>query len=426
VVVGGRRGERAAADLVIARDTARATPLTARTGPALAPAFGPDGRRIAFFAPDSADRTQLWVMAVDSADAAPVRLTDHADVTPTRARWTRDGRWLVYGANGRLWRVPSGGGTPVEIPFTAALSFQRPRHVLPPARFPEPGTTQQVRGFMGLALSPDAESVGMLALGRLWVMPVGGAPFAVADVPVDAHHLAWSPDGRTLAWSAGRWQQEDLYATDLATGATRRVTALPGREDHPMYAPDGMHLAFMHGPSEDSTILRIVDVRAREVSDPARALAVERGADAAWSPSSDGLLLLSGGFAPGKPSRAEVVLLSGRRRAVSGTPDSPLFPKWTVEGLVFVRHARLWRARFDGTGSLAPAEPLGAARQSTLRSRAMAPSSSLRGGLRLRPPIAGSAASDGRSYHPPVAEPVLIRNARIIAAPARRSPPPRT
>jgi Tol biopolymer transport system component len=430
VVAGSARGERGGGRLwVLERETGRATPLTARTGPALAPAFAPDGRRIAFFAPDSADRTQLWVMVADSAGTAPVRLTNQADVTPTRTRWTRDGRWLLYGADGRLWRIPAAGGTPVEIRFTAALSFQRPRRLLPPVRFPEPGTPQHVRAFMGLALSPDARSVGMLALGRLWMMPVGGAPRAVADVPLDAHHLTWSPDGGTVAWSAGGWRKEDLYATDLATAATHRVTALPGREDHPMYSPDGMHLAFMHEPSEDSTILRIVDARAREVSDPARAraLAAERGADAAWSPSSDGLLYLTGGFAPGKPSKAAIVLLSGGRRAVSGTPDSPLSPQWTAGALVFVRHARLWRARFDGTGSLAPAEALGAdpaiypsvARDGTILFIS-------EGGLRLRSP-------EGRerrlgwplSYTPPVAGPVLVRNARIIDGTGAPVSPPR-
>ena len=406
----------------------RVTPLAPSIRMALAPAFAPDGRRIAFFAPDSAERMQLWVAPVDSP-GAPVRLTGQADVTPTRVRWTGDGRSLLFGADGRLWRIPAAGGVPAEIPFSAKLAITRARRALPPVRFPEEGTAQPVRGFMSLALSPDARQVAMLALGRLWVMPVGGAPRPLADVPLDAHHLAWSPDGGTLAWSAGRWMEEDLYALDLASKATRRVTALPGREDHPMYSPDGKHLAFMHAPSEDSTILRVVDAGTRDLRNPdrTRALGAEAGADAAWTPASDGLLYLTGGFAPGRLSRAVVLLLSGERRAMSGIPDSPLFPLSTAGALVFVRHARLWRARFTGPGSLAPAEPLGdapaiypsAARDGTVLFIS-------EGGLRLRSP-------DGQerrlgwpiTYTVPAAPPMVIRNARIIDGTGAQATPPR-
>jgi Tol biopolymer transport system component len=419
VVAASARGEPSGGRLwLVERATGRATPLTGPTHQTLAPAFAPDGRRLAFFAPDSAERIQLWVMGVDSAGATPVRLTAQADVTPTRVRWTRDGRWLLYTADGRLWKVPATGGSLSEIPFTAALSIKRAPRRLPAPRFPEPGRPQPVRGFTGLALSFDGRSIGMIGLGRLWVMPVDGVPRAVADVPLDARHLAWSPDGGTLAWSAGGWMKGDVYATDLATGETRRVTSLPGSEDHPLYSPDGKRLAFMHQPKEDSTTLRIVDAGAHDVSDTrrTRALAAEPGADAVWGPASDGLLYLTGGFAADKPSKATLVLLSGGRRPISGAPDSPLFPLSTADGLVFVRHARLWRARFDGTGKLAPAESLGAA-------PAIYPSAARdgtilfisEGGLRLRTP-------DGRerrlgwplSYTPRVAQPVLIRNARII------------
>jgi Periplasmic component of the Tol biopolymer transport system len=41
--------------------TGRTAPLTPAGGRAQAPAFSPDGGRIAFFAPDSAGRPQLWV-----------------------------------------------------------------------------------------------------------------------------------------------------------------------------------------------------------------------------------------------------------------------------------------------------------------------------------------------------------------------------
>ncbi len=408
-------------------ETGAATPLTTEKVEALAPAFAPDGRRLAFFARDSADQNQLWLLPMDSPGAKATRLTSHADVTPTRVRWTPDGRDLMYSADGRLWRVPAAGGAPSEIRFSAKLSFQRPRRSLPPAQFPEPGKAQPVRAFMGLALSPDARTVAMLALGKLWLMPVGGTPRALAAVPLSARHLAWSADGAKLAWSAGQWWKEDLFTTDVATGSTHRITALPGREEHPIYASDGRHLAFLHQPSEDRAILRIVDARGGEVSDSkqGRSLEAKPGAEAVWNPRSEELLYVTGGFSPEEPTRGAFIRASGKREPLTRMPDSPLFLQWTGKSIVFVRHSRLWRAPFDSTGMLGPPEPLGS--EPAIYASASSDGTILfvsEGGLRLRMP-------DGRerhlgwplSYTPPVPEPVLIRNARIIDGTGRPATP---
>jgi len=430
VVVSARAGAPAGGRLwLVDVGGTSAMPLTAESSAALAPVFAPDARRLAFLAPDANRRTQVWMLALDTPGAAPIRLTDHADVASTRVRWTPDGRRLTYSADGRLWRIDAEGGTPEEIPFIVHLSFQRDRRSLPPVRFPEPGAPQPVRAFMGLALSPDARRVAMLALGKLWVMPAGGAARAVGDVPLSAHHLAWSPDGLTLVWSAGRWWEEDLFVTDLARASTRRLTALPGREERPLYSPDGRHLAFIHHPTEETTVVRVIEAKDREVSDPARGRSIEAegGAEVAWAPDSEGLLYVTGGFDRG-PTRGVVIGRTGEKHDLSRMPDSPLGTQWTAEAMVFVRHARLWRAPFDAaTGLVGQEEPLGA-------EPAMDPSVSRdgtvlylsKGGLRLRLP-------DGRerslgwpiSYTPFEAEPVLIRNARIIDGTGAPPTPPR-
>ena len=245
-----------------------ATPVTADSVQAQAPTFSADGRRMAYFAPDSDGRPQVSCRRstlMTPAKGSPIRLTNHTDVTSTRIRWVADGRALLYSADGRLWKVirvrRQTSGNPVQ---RRALNHSCAARA-PQARFPEPGHQESARGFMGLALSPDGREIGVLALGKLWTIPVGGSPRAVADVPFEATSLAWSPDGAEVAWSAGAPEQEDLFATSLKTGVTRRVTSLPGRETFPAYSPDGRQLAFVH--LKDDGVLRVIDAKAGNVAD---------------------------------------------------------------------------------------------------------------------------------------------------------------
>lgn len=396
-----------------------ATPLTEESIEAQAPVFSTDGHRMAYFARDKDGRMQVWSQEISADKRPPVRLTSHADVTTTRVRWVPNGSELVYSADGRLWRMPASGGTPTEIRFTAALSIKRPRISLPQARFPEPGREERARGFTGLGISPDGRRIAMLALGKLWIIPVGGAPKSVADVPFGATTLAWSPDGGEVAWSAGIADNEDLFATNLATGMTRQVTALPGREAYPTYSPDGRNLAFVH--IQDKGVLRAVEASAAKVTDATRTrdlgeIGTNWTCTPQWSPDSDGLLVC-GGTRPDQLGRATFVPLVGSRQTISRFPNAPIFLQWTPQRkIVFVRHDRLWQAPFDLSGTTSDAQPMGT-------SAALYLSSSRdgtllfvsEGGLRLRLPD-GNEQKIGwpLSFTPPAPALVLIRNVRII------------
>jgi len=230
------------------------------------PTFTSDGKLLAYFALDSSGRTQIWMQELTNGAAAgaPKPLTNLTEVTPTRIHWSADGRTLLYSANGHLWSTAVSGGPAQEIPFTAELSITRPRRTLPPARFPEPDQQQTARGFMGLALSPDGKRIGILALGKLWIMPVKETPRAIADVPLEATSLAWSPNGNEVAWSAGIADHENLFATNITNGVTRQLTALPGREVYPTYSPDGRYLAFIH--VKDDGVLRVIPANSSNVA----------------------------------------------------------------------------------------------------------------------------------------------------------------
>lgn len=393
--------------------------VTDETVAVRSPVFSADGRRVAYFADDSDGRTQLWVRAMDGGQ--PVRLTNETDVTPTRVRWIRNDDELLYTANGRLWTVSANGGNPNEIKFTAELSITRPKRDLPQARFPEPGRREPARGFMGLAISPDGKRIGMLALGKLWIIPVGGSPKAVADVPFDAANFSWSPNGAEVAWTSGVAYKEDIFATDIKTGSTRQVTSLPGRESFPVYSPDGRNLAFVHAPTQEDANLRIVDAKAVNVTDVAQtrdlgSIGTSWTCTPQWSPDSDGLLVC-GGTDAAQLGKATFVPLTGPRQAITHFPEAPIFLNWTPQHrIVYCRHDRLWQAGFDRTGMTSDPQPLG-------ENAAMYSSTSKDGsvlffsdvGLRLR--VAnGTEQKIGfpLSYTSPVAGNTLIKNVRII------------
>ncbi len=374
----------------------------------------------------------MWVQELDGNDIAqgsPNMVTNHTDVTATRIRWDRDSNALLYSADGRLWKVAASGAHPREIRFNAELSIATSQRSLLPARFPEPGRQAPARGFMGLALSPDAGRIAALMLGKLWIITVGGSPRALADVPFDANSIVWSPDGVEVAWVAGVPDQADLFATDLTTGATRRVTALAGREANPAYSPDGRQLAFIHLQQDEAT-LRVVEARASNVADATQtrnlgSVSSESTSPPQWSPESDGLLVTS---AAGPNQRATFVPLSGARQTLTRFPDAPIFLQWTQQHtILFVRHDRLWQAPFDHTGMLANPQPIGndaALYASSSRDGTLLFVSD--GGLRLRSPN-GEERRLGWpiSYTPPMAEPMLIRNVRIVDGTGAPITPPR-
>jgi Tol biopolymer transport system component len=433
-VARNARGKAGGQVWIVAAGGGQASPVTGDSVQALAPTFTVDGQRMAYFAPDSSGRLQVWVQQITAADTVtdpPIQLTNHADVTPTRIRWSADGSALMYSADGRLWKVAASGGQPEEIQFTAELSITRPRSMLPPAHFPEPGQQEPARGFMGLALSPDGRRIGMLALGKLWIIPLGERPRAVMEVPFGATSLAWSPDGTEVMWSSGIADQADLFATNLTTGATRQVTSLPGRELYPTYSPDGRHLAFVHAHDEAGE-LRVVDAPVSRVATTGQtrdlgSIGLNWTSPPQWSPQSDGLLV-SGEANPTQPPSATFVPLSGQRQPVTRFPDAPIFLQWTRQNsIVFVRHDRLWQAPFDHTGMLAEPKPLGvsaALYASSSRDGSLLFVSA--GGLRLRSPD-GKEQKVGWpiSFTPPTAEPTLIRNVRILDGSGAPLTPPR-
>jgi Tol biopolymer transport system component/predicted Ser/Thr protein kinase len=166
--------------------------------PALRLAISPDGRRLAFVAPDAAGTTMLWVRPLDSTVPQPL-----AGTTNARAPfWSPDSRSLAFIADGRLRRIDAAGG-PI---LTICNALDTP-----------PGTWNRddvivFSGFRG-------------PLARVYAS--GGAPVAVTELTPGIgeriqHMPFFLPDGRHFLYTAGTGGSRSLgiYVGSLDTKKT--------------------------------------------------------------------------------------------------------------------------------------------------------------------------------------------------------------
>ena len=74
-------------------------------------AFSRDGTRLAFVTRGAGGRKQIHLRRLDSVAVEPVPGTEGGDMP----FFSPDGAWLGYAADGKLLRVPIGGGQPIVI-----------------------------------------------------------------------------------------------------------------------------------------------------------------------------------------------------------------------------------------------------------------------------------------------------------------------
>jgi dipeptidyl aminopeptidase/acylaminoacyl peptidase len=83
------------------------------------------------------------------------------------------------------------------------------------------------------------------------VSPLGNEPprqLTFGDY--DEHSIAWSPDGREIAFVSNRTGRDDhnmhldIYAVDVETSEIRRITESVGAEYYPTWSPDGKTIAY--------------------------------------------------------------------------------------------------------------------------------------------------------------------------------------
>jgi dipeptidyl aminopeptidase/acylaminoacyl peptidase len=250
------------------------------------PAVSPDGRRLVYgirtydVKANKGD-TDLYVIGVEGGE--PFRLTDMKG-SESAATWRPDGQWIGFlssnGGSSQLWEVKPDGRkmrqvTDVEggianfqyspdgthLSFTSDVKLDKTVNDLYPD-LPE----ADARIMDGLMYrhwdSWHDYSYSHLFVARYrdgWVGdPVDLLKGERVDTPLNpfggVEHIAWSPDGRKIAYTAKKSvgtdytvsTNSDIYLVDLESGETVNLTeGMMGYDVEPVFSAQGRRIAWL-------------------------------------------------------------------------------------------------------------------------------------------------------------------------------------
>ena len=118
-------------------------------------------------------------------------------------------------------------------------------------------------------------------------MPVGGTPKRLTHDAFVETDPAWSPDGKSLAYSSDRDGFMNIWVRDLQSGADRQVTHGSAAAMQAAWSPDGSRIAF----SDPEGQVQIVDVKSGAIKQAHDHL--NEAGRASWSPDGTALVVSS-------------------------------------------------------------------------------------------------------------------------------------
>ena len=218
-------------------------------------------------------------------------------------------------------------------------------------------------GATDIAVSPNGKEVAFIVRGDVYVTSVDyETTKQITNTPQQERDLDFSPDGRSLVYSAERGETWGVYQSSLVRKDDKYFTYAQELKEEPlvvtsqtsfqpMYSPDGKEVAFL----ENRTTLRVINLKSKQVRTVLDGKYNYSYADGdqhyQWSPDSKWFLAKY--IAVGGWNNTDIVLVkadgSGEMTNLTESGYSDNNAKWVLDG-----KAMIWssdRAGYRSHGS---------------------------------------------------------------------------
>jgi serine/threonine protein kinase/Tol biopolymer transport system component len=281
---------------VSASDGTGARKLASLKGIIYGPQFSPDGSRLRFTWRDltTASRS-LWEVAAEGKHLHRLLPGWHQPSTDADGKWTADGKFFVFQANGQIWALPDKTGffgqvdgeplrlTSSPMPLASPLPSKDGKKLFV-VGWTSHGTLSRYDRNLGQFLtflsgmsaefttfSRDGQWIAYVTYpgGSLWRSRVDGSErLRLTDPPIYPLNPRWSPDGKQIAfwgWKAGK--PDEIYTVSADGGGPEELVSgnsVARRE--PNWSPSGDRILFEEVAPNAPPVLRLLDLKIHRVS----------------------------------------------------------------------------------------------------------------------------------------------------------------
>jgi len=231
--------------------------VTSPTEESSSPAWSPDGGLLSFSSPRGDDDNSVWFIHMD----APSGEASHIAGVNATPIWSPDGNWIAF------TRAPESDDE-TDAPRQGWIAPDAISSTLDADRFDGRVITSTRYKRDG---SPQLQAhYSVRHKSQLFVVPAsGGEPAQLTALSFDVSGIVWSPDNELLLFTGNERQDDelnreqtgDIFAISRSGGDVRTLTANPGSESAPAFAPEGTRILFTSTPERGALSgLLVVDI----------------------------------------------------------------------------------------------------------------------------------------------------------------------